>query len=67
MIVCPCDDISDETVRKLVREGATRVEQIVSACAAGAYCGVCIPAILQILRHEKHLMKRRSQRVSPSR
>jgi bacterioferritin-associated ferredoxin len=66
MIVCPCEEIADATVRKLVRQGVTRVEQIVSACSAGAYCGACIPFILQILRHEKHLMERSKKRTSPS-
>jgi nitrite reductase (NADH) large subunit len=62
MIVCPCEDIDDTTIRKLVRQGATRVEQIVSSCSAGAYCGACIPYILQVLRHEKHLMDRAQKR-----
>ena len=66
MMVCPCEEITAEQVRKLVRNGATRMEQIVSACSAGAYCGACIPAILQILRHEKHLMERSEKRVRPA-
>jgi bacterioferritin-associated ferredoxin len=28
MIVCPCDEIDDATIRQLVRQGATRIEQI---------------------------------------
>ena len=67
MIVCPCEEIDDATVRKLVRQGATRAEQIVSACSAGAYCGACIPFILQILRHEKHLVARAEKRVAVAR
>jgi bacterioferritin-associated ferredoxin len=66
MIVCPCEGIDDATVRKLVRQSATRIEQIVSACSAGAYCGACIPFILQILRHEKHLTARAQKRASQS-
>jgi bacterioferritin-associated ferredoxin len=67
MIVCPCEEISEQTVRQLVRDGATRIEQIVSACKAGVYCGACVPAIHQILRHEKHLVERSKKRVRPSR
>lgn len=66
MMVCPCEEITDEQVRELVRNGATRMEQIVSACSAGAYCGACVPAILQILRHEKHLMQRSEKRARPT-
>jgi nitrite reductase (NADH) large subunit len=65
MMVCPCEEITDEQVRNLVRNGATRMEHIVAACSAGAYCGACIPAILQILRHEKHMMQRSEKRVRP--
>jgi bacterioferritin-associated ferredoxin len=64
MIVCPCDEIDDATIRQLIRQGATRIEQIVSACSVGAYCGACVPFILQILRHEKHLVERTKKRAS---
>ena len=36
MMVCPCEEITAEQVRELVRNGATRMEHIVSACSAGA-------------------------------
>lgn len=67
MVICPCVEITDDMVRQLVRRGATRIEEILSACSAGAYCRGCIPAILQILRHEKHLMERTAGRIRPTR
>jgi len=38
MIVCLCKGVTDRTVRKLVRQGASSLHDVRLACSAGA-CG----------------------------
>ena len=52
MIVCHCTQISDRVVRALAHEGAESVEDVMSACGAGACCGGCKPLLEELLVEE---------------
>ena len=45
MIICQCNGVSDRTIRKLVRDGASNRNDVVRTCMAGKACGGCVPAI----------------------
>lgn len=49
MILCLCSGISDHTVRATIRGGAATLDEVVSACRAGADCGACQEALLDLL------------------
>ena len=53
MIICQCNGVSDRTIRKLVRDGASNRNDVVRACMAGTACGGCVPAIDQIIEAER--------------
>ena len=53
MIICQCNGVSDRTIRKLVRDGASNRNDVVRACMAGRACGGCVPAIDQIIEAEQ--------------
>lgn len=52
MLVCHCNGISDRTIRRAIRAGATTVVEVQTACGAGECCGSCNPAIRSLLRIE---------------
>jgi bacterioferritin-associated ferredoxin len=52
MIVCHCHGVSDRAIRAAVREGAATRAEVARACAAGACCGGCHPAIQGIIESE---------------
>ena len=41
MILCLCQGVVDRTVGSAIAQGASTLEEIVAACAAGAGCGGC--------------------------
>lgn len=43
MFVCHCKAVTDRTIRGLVNEGCTDVEELAEMCGAGDRCGSCIP------------------------
>ena len=53
MIICQCNGVSDRTIRKLVRDGASNRNEVVRTCMAGKACGGCVPAIDQIIEGER--------------
>ena len=53
MIICQCNGVSDRTIRKAVRSGASNHNDIVRACTAGKACGGCAPAIDEIIKAER--------------
>ena len=53
MIVCHCTQTSDRAVRALAREGAESVEDVMSACGAGACCGGCKPLLEELIVEER--------------
>ncbi|HIF97273.1 MAG TPA: (2Fe-2S)-binding protein [Myxococcales bacterium] len=50
MLVCQCSGISDRTIRRVVRAGASTVGQVARGCGAGAYCGGCTEAIRDLIQ-----------------
>jgi bacterioferritin-associated ferredoxin len=50
MLVCQCSGISDRTIRRVVRAGASTVGQVTQGCGAGAYCGGCTEAIRDLIQ-----------------
>ncbi len=53
MIICQCNGVSDRTIRKVIRGGASNRNEVVRACMAGRACGGCVPAIDQIIEAEQ--------------
>ena len=49
MILCLCVGVSDHTVRATIRGGAATLDEVVAACRAGADCGACQDALLDLL------------------
>jgi bacterioferritin-associated ferredoxin len=49
MILCLCQGISDHSVRATIRGGAATLDEVVAACRAGADCGACQDAVLDLL------------------
>jgi bacterioferritin-associated ferredoxin len=52
VIVCHCRAISDREIRRAVHGGATSLPEVARACGAGAGCGGCAAAVLDVLRSE---------------
>lgn len=53
MIVCHCRGVTDSEIRSAVRQGACTREEIARCCGAGAACGGCVPAVVQIALEER--------------
>ena len=49
MILCLCQGISDHSVRATIRGGAATLDDVLAACRAGADCGACQDAVLDLL------------------
>jgi bacterioferritin-associated ferredoxin len=58
MIICQCNGVSDRTIRKAIRNGASNHKDIVRACTAGMDCGSCAPAIDKIIKAERERVTR---------
>ena len=58
MIICQCNGVSDRTIRKVVRDGASNRNDVVRACMAGKACGGCVPAIDAIIETEQERITR---------
>ncbi len=55
MIICLCEGVTDRTVRKLARQGASSLYEVALACSAGASCGACRETLVQVLHSEKKI------------
>ncbi len=49
MIVCQCNGVSDQEIRRVVREGACSVSAVARECGAGACCGGCHEGVREII------------------
>ncbi len=58
MIVCQCKGITDRTIRKAVRDGASNRNDVFRTCKAGKICGGCVPAINEIIEAEQERIAR---------
>jgi len=52
MIVCHCHGKTDRDIRRAIREGARREDDVVTSCAAGRSCGGCVEVIRDLIRTE---------------
>lgn len=62
MIICHCNGISDRTIRRSIRSGATTLGELRQICGAGNCCGTCTPALRSLLRTES---KSESRETTP--
>ena len=58
MIVCQCTGVTDRTIRKAVRNGASNRNDVFRACTAGKTCGGCVSAINEIIESEQERIVR---------
>jgi bacterioferritin-associated ferredoxin len=58
MFVCICRAVTEDSVREAIRDGASSVSEVESACRAGGDCGACRGTIENIL--DEHGCTRRS-------
>jgi bacterioferritin-associated ferredoxin len=49
MIVCLCRGVAEDAVGAVIDQGASSLDDIVSACAAGSDCGACHDQMLCML------------------
>ena len=61
MLVCHCNGISDRTIQRAIRKGASTLGEVRAACGAGSCCGSCAPAIRGLLRIESASESRESE------
>lgn len=50
MVVCHCERVNERTIRRLIRDPDTTVEDIIAGCGAGSRCGGCRDTIDQMMR-----------------
>jgi bacterioferritin-associated ferredoxin len=60
VIVCHCRAATDREIRRAIRNGAVSLRELSHACGAGAGCGGCAPAVLDILQAELGAMEPRA-------
>jgi len=67
MYVCLCRAVSETTIVDAIRGGATSVEAVGQACAAGTNCGKCRTSIEFMILREQELVSLagREQRETP--
>jgi bacterioferritin-associated ferredoxin len=49
MFVCVCRAVPDTAIRRVIRDGATTVEEVAARCGAGTSCGACRSVVLRML------------------
>lgn len=52
-VICPCQDIDYNTIKKAIEDGADTVDDIMEATGAGTICGACIDEIEEVLEEVK--------------
>ena len=53
MIVCHCKAVSDRTISKAIRGGASSPREVARACGAGRICGGCRPTVRELIERER--------------
>lgn len=48
-VICTCQNVDVEDIRKAVEAGAKTVDDIMEATGAGTICGACIDEIAEVL------------------
>lgn len=49
MVICHCRAVNDQTIRATIIAGASEPDEVLRKCGAGARCGGCLPALLDLL------------------
>lgn len=52
-IICTCQDVDYNTIKKAIEDGAKTVDDIMEVTGAGTVCGGCISEIEEILQEVK--------------
>jgi bacterioferritin-associated ferredoxin len=52
MIICACNVVREDEIRTEVRLGAGSADDVAVRCGAGARCGTCRPAVVEIVADE---------------
>lgn len=50
--ICVCNQVSEEEIRKAVREGAHTLEEIGKKTKASTNCGTCSSQVISLLQDE---------------
>lgn len=54
MIVCECLGLTDQDLKKSLKEGASKLSDIVPVCALKESCGSCFSLLREVLkRHQQ--------------
>lgn len=67
MIVCHCEEVHERAIKHAIAAGARDIDDIASACGAGANCGGCWPELQKLLAHSertKHVPRWRRHLVA---
>jgi len=63
MYVCLCTGVTEKTIREVLREGASTVEEVMYCTGAGTRCGTCAAGIAElVLEHEAEGQQAKSAR-----
>lgn len=49
MLICHCRAVNEAAIRATILAGARRPDELARRCGAGARCGGCLPALLELL------------------
>ena len=49
MLICHCRAVSDQTVRRHLRDGVRHERDLMVRCGAGGRCGGCLPHLRRLL------------------
>jgi bacterioferritin-associated ferredoxin len=63
MWICLCEAVTSGTIHQAIEEGATSLDDIAKACAAGTVCGHCKRNIAVLLN--EHRAHDRSESTKP--
>lgn len=50
MIICHCEGVTDEDIKKAVSEGARTLDDVILTCDCCLGCQSCVPAVEGIIR-----------------
>ncbi len=53
MIVCNCNVVTDQQIRRAALEGASTLRALARSCRAGTGCGGCRPALMVLLEETR--------------
>lgn len=48
-VICPCQGIDIDAIRKAIAEGAETVDDVMETTGAGTVCGACIDEIAEVI------------------